>query len=197
MVGVVEAVALLVAASKSKSRSSEMEEELRKLIPKPGLVLHELKEGRARPLGKVETPLDVEKLLTAPPPSSSEPPMPGPSMVSRAVLPPVTSLWLARTWALALLTFCTLGSLLCLLIFYYVVVKMREGTLVGNQTMGLLLLLSVLLLFLSVPPWLVPPSHTVCALRHSAHLLALALCLGVLLVKVVAFHHLLSIPHFR
>ena len=73
-------------------------------------------------------------------------------MVSRAVLPPVTSLWLACTWALALLTFCTLGSLLCLLIFYYVVVKMREGTLVGNQTMGLLLLLSVLLLFLSVPP---------------------------------------------
>ena len=106
-------------------------------------------------------------------------------MVSRAVLPPVTSLWLARTWALALLTFCTLGILLCLLILYYVVVKMREGTLVGNQTMGLLLLLSVLLLFLSVPPWLVPPSHTVCALRHSAHLLALALCLGVLLVKVV------------
>ena len=99
---------------------------------------------------------------------------------------PATSLWLARTWALALLTFCTLGSLLCLLILYYVVVKMREGTLVGNQTMGLLLLLSVLLLFLSVPPWLVPPSHTVCALRHSAHLLALALCLGVLLVKVVA-----------
>ena len=194
VVGVVEAVALLVAASKSKSRSSEMEEELRKLIPKPGVVLHELKEGRARPLGKVETLLDVEKLLTAPPPSSSEPPMPGPSMVSRAVLPPVTSLWLARTWALALLTFCTLGSLLCLLIFYYVVVKMREGTLVGNQTMGLLLLL-----FLSVPPWLVPPSHTVCALRHSAHLLALALCLGVLLVKVVAFHHLhlLYIPHFR
>ena len=112
---------------------------------------------------------------------------------------PATSLWLARTWALALLTFCTLGSLLCLLILYYVVVKMREGTLVGNQTMGLLLLLSVLLLFLSVPPWLVPPSHTVCALRHSAHLLALALCLGVLLVKVVAFHHLhlLYIPHFR
>ena len=99
---------------------------------------------------------------------------------------PATSLWLARTWALALLTFCTLGILLCLLILYYVVVKMREGTLVGNQTMGLLLLLSVLLLFLSVPPWLVPPSHTVCALRHSAHLLALALCLGVLLVKVVS-----------
>ena len=101
---------------------------------------------------------------------------------------PATSLWLARTWALALLTFCTLGILLCLLILYYVVVKMREGTLVGNQTMGLLLLLSVLMLFLSVPPWLVPPSHTVCALRHSAHLLALALCLGVLLVKVVAKH---------
>ena len=98
---------------------------------------------------------------------------------------PATSLWLARTWALGLLTFCTLGSLLCLLILYYVLVKMREGTLVGNQTMGLLLLLSVLLLFLSVPPWLLPPSHTVCALRHSAHLLALALCLGVLLVKVV------------
>ena len=85
-----EAVGLLVAASKSKSL--EMEEELRKLIPKQGVVLHELKEGRARPLGKVETPLDIEKLLTAPPPSSSEPPMPRPSMVSRAVLPPVTSL---------------------------------------------------------------------------------------------------------
>ena len=108
---------------------------------------------------------------------------------------PATSLWLARTWALALLTFCTLGILLCLLILYYVVVKMREGTLVGNQTMGLLLLLSVLMLFLSVPPWLVPPSHTVCALRHSAHLLALALCLGVLLVKVVAKHiHLHLFP---
>ena len=34
-------------------------------------------------------------------------------------------------------------------------------------------------------------------LNNFAHLLALALCLGVLLVKVVAFHHLLSIPHFR
>ena len=108
---------------------------------------------------------------------------------------PATSLWLARTWALALLTFCTLGILLCLLILYYVVVKMREGTLVGNQTMGLLLLLSVLMLFLSVPPWLVPPSHTVCALRHSAHLLALALCLGVLLVKVVAKHIHLNLLH--
>ena len=181
--GVVEAVSLLIAAS--ESGTSKVEEELRNLLPTPSPFLYQLEGGRAIPLGKVERPLDVQKLLSPPPSSSSQPPIPGPSMVSRAVLPPVTSLWLARTWALALLTFCTLGSLLCLLILYYVVVKMREGTLVGNQTMGLLLLLSVLLLFLSVPPWLVPPSHTVCALRHSAHLLALALCLGVLLVKVV------------
>ena len=174
---------LLIAAS--ESGTSKVEEELRNLLPTPSLFLYQLKEGRAIPLGKVERPLDVQTLLSPPTASSSQPPIPGPSMVSRAVLPPVTSLWLARTWALGLLTFCTLGSLLCLLILYYVLVKMREGTLVGNQTMGLLLLLSVLLLFLSVPPWLVPPSHTVCALRHSAHLLALALCLGVLLVKVL------------
>ena len=182
---VVEAVSLLIAAN--KLGPSKVKEELKNLLPAPSLLLYALEEGRAIPLGKVKRPLDVQKLLSPPLSSSSQPPppLPGPSMVSRAVLPPVTSLWLARTWALALLTFCTLGSLLCLLILYYVVVKMREGTLVGNQTMGLLLLLSVLLLFLSVPPWLVPPSHTVCALRHSAHLLALALCLGVLLVKVV------------
>ena len=197
VIGVVEAVNLLIAAS--EAGSSEVERELRNLLPEPSLLLYSLEEGRATPVGKVQRWQDVQMLLSPPQSPSAQPPLPGPSIVSRAVLPPVTSLWLARTWALALLTFCTLGSLLCLLILYYVVVKMREGTLVGNQTMGLLLLLSVLLLFLSVPPWLVPPSHTVCALRHSAHLLALALCLGVLLVKVVAFHHLhlLYIPHFR
>ena len=184
VIGVVEAVNLLIAAS--EAGSSEVEQELRNLLPEPSLLLYSLEEGRATPVGKVQRSQDVQMLVSPPQSSSAQPPLPGPSIVSRAVLPPVTSLWLARTWALALLTFCTLGSLLCLLILYYVVVKMREGTLVGNQTMGLLLLLSVLLLFLSVPPWLVPPSHTVCALRHSAHLLALALCLGVLLVKVVS-----------
>ena len=78
-----------------------------------------------------------------------------------------------------------LGTLLCDLILYYVGSKKREGTLVGNQSMGVVLLLAVGALFLSAEPWLLPPSTTVCALRHSAHLLALALALGVLLVKVM------------
>ena len=43
-----------------QAKSLEMEEELRNLIPKQGVVLHELEEGRARPLGSVETPLGVE-----------------------------------------------------------------------------------------------------------------------------------------
>ena len=36
---------------------------------------------------------------------------------------------------------------------------------VGNQSMGLLLLLGTMIIYGSSIPWILPPSHTICALR--------------------------------
>ena len=191
MTSVVTAVYLLTAAASLASlhcsslpcpSPASVGREVELLLgPPSSLELFSLQGGRARHLGSVTREQDLPSLLPARPSL----PLASPSVVSRPLLATSTSLWLARTWALSLLTLATLGALVCLLILYYVATKMREGTLVGNQTMGVVLLLSLLALFLSSLPWLLPPSPTVCALRHSAHLLALALCLAVLLVKVM------------
>jgi hypothetical protein len=43
----------------------------------------------------------------------------------------------------------------------YVFIKMCDGTLNGNQTMGILLLFGIMCLFASVVPWLLPPNEMV------------------------------------
>ena len=93
--------------------------------------------------------------------------------------------------------------------------KMCDGTLTGNQSMGVLLLLGVITTFASTVPWLLPPSEVtaanqgaasghvtrisppigqvICAVRHFLHPLAFCLCFGLLLLKVMQLRSLVSV----
>jgi 7 transmembrane sweet-taste receptor of 3 GCPR len=85
------------------------------------------------------------------------------------------------------------GACACLWMLIYVFIKMCDGTLNGNQTMGILLLFGIMCLFASVVPWLLPPNEMVCANRHFFHPLAMVLCFAILLVKAMQLRSLVSV----
>ncbi len=101
--------------------------------------------------------------------------------------------FISRTWALVVVSAAIFGFLASLWMLVYVFQKMCDGTLAGNQTMGVILLLGVMLLFASVIPWLLPPNRLICALRHTVHPLLLVLCFSVLLVKSMQLRSLVTI----
>ena len=74
--------------------------------------------------------------------------------------------FIGRTWALVVVSIALFGICLSLWMLVYVFLKMCDGTLSGNQSMGVLLLLGVILLFGSALPWLLPPSQMICAVRY-------------------------------
>ena len=74
--------------------------------------------------------------------------------------------FIGRTWALVVVSIALFGICLSLWMLVYVFLKMCDGTLSGNQTMGVLLLLGVILMFGSAVPWLLPPSPMICAVRY-------------------------------
>ena len=51
----------------------------------------------------------------------------------------------------------------------------------------------VILLLAGVVPWLLPPSMSICAVRHILHPLVLALCFSILLVKTMQLKSLMTI----
>ena len=89
--------------------------------------------------------------------------------------------FISRTWALVVVSAAILGTVIALWMLVYVFQKICDGTLNGNQVMGVLLLIGVMCLFASVVPWLLPPNETVCATRHFMHPLLLVLCFSCLL----------------
>ena len=101
--------------------------------------------------------------------------------------------FLGRTWALVVASAAGLGFIASAWMLAYVFRKMCDGTLSGNQTMGVVLLLGVMLLFGSAFPWLLPPGEVVCAFRHFLHPLLLVLCFSVLLVKSMQLRSLVTI----
>ena len=101
--------------------------------------------------------------------------------------------FIGRTWALVVVSVALFGICLSLWMLVYVFLKMCDGTLSGNQTMGILLLLGVIMMFGSAVPWLLPPSTTICAIRHFLHPLAFCLCFGLLLIKVMQLRSLVSV----
>ena len=84
--------------------------------------------------------------------------------------------FIGRTWALVVISIALFGVCVSLwmmvscdwwraadahlpLAQVYVFLKMCDGTLTGNQSMGVLLLLGVIVTFASTVPWLLPPSE--------------------------------------
>lgn len=101
--------------------------------------------------------------------------------------------FISRTWSLVVVAVAVIGTFACLWMLIYVFIKMCDGTLTGNQTMGILLLLGVMCLFASVTPWLLPPNEMVCANRHFLHPLAMVLCFAILLVKAMQLRSMVSV----
>ena len=101
--------------------------------------------------------------------------------------------FIARTWTLVVLSVAIFGTIVALFMFTYVLIKMCDGTLTGNQTMGLILLMGVTGLFASVVPWLLPPNETICTIRHFLHPLLMVLCFAILLVKAMQLRSLVSV----
>ena len=101
--------------------------------------------------------------------------------------------FIGRTWALVVISLAIFGICVSLWMLAYVFIKMCDGTLNGNQSMGVLLLAGVMVTFASVVPWLLPPSQLICALRHFLHPLAFCLCFGLLLLKVMQLRSLVSV----
>lgn len=101
--------------------------------------------------------------------------------------------FIGRTWSLVVISIALFGICVSLWMMVYVFLKMCDGTLTGNQSMGVLLLLGVMLTFASTVPWLLPPSEVICAVRHFLHPLAFCLCFGLLLLKVMQLRSLVSV----
>lgn len=101
--------------------------------------------------------------------------------------------FISRTWTLVVLAVAIAGTCIALWMFIYVLIKMCDGTLTGNQTMGLILLLGVTGLFASVIPWLLPPNQMICSARHFLHPLIMVLCFAILLVKAMQLRSLVSV----
>ncbi len=101
--------------------------------------------------------------------------------------------FLGRTWVLVVASAAGLGFAASAWMLAYVFCKMCDGTLSGNQIMGVILLLGVMLLFSSAFPWLLPPGEIICAFRHFLHPLLLVFCFSVLLVKSMQLRSLVTI----
>ena len=101
--------------------------------------------------------------------------------------------FIGRTWSLVVISVAVFGICVSLWMMIYVFLKMCDGTLSGNQSMGVLLLIGVMITFASTVPWLLPPSETICAVRHFLHPLAFCLCFGLLLLKVMQLRSLVSV----
>ena len=63
--------------------------------------------------------------------------------------------FVSRTWALIVLTLAVLGFSLSMWMLVYVLLKICDGTLSGQQAMGLMLMVGVTGLFGSVVPWVI------------------------------------------
>ena len=101
--------------------------------------------------------------------------------------------FISRTWALVVVSAAIFGFFVSLWMLIYVFQKICDGTLNGNQVMGVLLLVGVMCLFVSVIPWLLPPNETVCAVRHFMHPLLMVMCFSILLVKSMQLRSLVTI----
>ncbi|QQP42474.1 Uncharacterized protein FKW44_017158, partial [Caligus rogercresseyi] len=105
------------------------------------------------------------------------------------------SSFLGRTWTLVVISGASIGICVALWMLIYVTIKIFDRTLHGNQTMGILLLISVVGLFTSVAPWLVPPSPSSCYARHIMHPIFIVICFGILLVKSMQLRSLINVGH--
>ena len=148
---------------------------------------------RSAPLVTTDQRSKRPKILSDPEPSTTQPPTDEETkdLISRPVFS--YKAFVSRTWAIIVLTAAVLGFIISMGMLVFVLIKICEGTLSGQQSMGLMLMIGVTGLFGSVVPWVLPPNEMSCAARHFLHPLLMAMCFSVLLVKAMQLRSLVSV----
>lgn len=102
-------------------------------------------------------------------------------------------LYISRVWAMVVVAVGITGVFLALYMLVYVLLRMCDGTLGGNQVLGILLLLCVMVLYSTVVLFVLPPSPVLCALRIFLPSTALTVSFGILLLKAMQLRSLVSL----
>lgn len=100
---------------------------------------------------------------------------------------------ITKTWINIGFPIAAAGLLITFFFLIYVCVKIYDGTLVGNQSLGIILLTALLTLYLNVFISASSPSATKCTIRQIAFSLSLTLVYGILLVKVMQLRSLVLV----
>ena len=82
------------------------------------------------------------------------------------------------------------GTCIAMFMLTYVLIKMCDGTLAGNQSLGIVLLLGIMSLYASITLFVLPGSETRCTLRAMLHPVAMSVCYGILIIKVMQLRSL-------
>jgi hypothetical protein len=97
---------------------------------------------------------------------------------------------IARPWAMVIVAMAAVGTCITMFMLVYVLIKMCDGTLAGNQSLGVILLLGILTIYASIILFVLPASEIRCTLRAVVYPVAMSLCYGILLIKVMQLRSL-------
>ncbi|CAG2056647.1 unnamed protein product [Timema podura] len=97
---------------------------------------------------------------------------------------------ITRAWATVLVATAAVGTFIAMFMLIYVLIKICDGTLAGNQSLGILLLLGIMLIYACVVLYVLPGSEVKCMLRTILYPIALSLCYGILIIKVMQLRSL-------
>lgn len=101
--------------------------------------------------------------------------------------------YISRVWAMVVTAVAITGVFISLYMLVYVLQRMCDGTLQGNQLFGILLLLGVMMLYSSVVLFVLPPGILLCNLRVFLPSLAATVCFGILLLKAMQLRCLVQL----
>lgn len=97
---------------------------------------------------------------------------------------------ITRPWATVIVAVAAVGTCITMFMLVYVLIKICDGTLAGNQSLGIILLLGILTLYVSIVLFVLPASEIRCTLRAFIYPVAMSLCYGILIIKVMQLRSL-------
>lgn len=97
---------------------------------------------------------------------------------------------ITRPWATVMVAVAAVGTCITMFMLVYVLIKICDGTLAGNQSLGIILLLGIMTLYVSIVLFVLPASEIRCTLRAFLYPIAMSLCYGILIIKVMQLRSL-------
>ncbi|KDR13974.1 Metabotropic glutamate receptor 5 [Zootermopsis nevadensis] len=97
---------------------------------------------------------------------------------------------ITRPWATVMVAVAAVGTCITMFMLVYVLIKICDGTLAGNQSLGIVLLLGIMTLYVSIVLFVLPASEMRCILRAFLHPIAMSLCYGILIIKLMQLRSL-------